>query len=225
MSFSVLIADTHDITRLGVQSVVDTTAGHVVGTAGTGLEAISMAEEHEPDLMIMSLRLPHLNGFDVLYHLERCSLDTDVIVLAACDDEERVRSVFEHGAAAYLCKQDSLDELRRALHAVRAGRTYVSDALPDTLAVPRPRGDGAPPATDPALTSRERQVVQLTAEGFTSREIGEALSISHRTVEKHRENIKKKLGAKSVVEVALFAFRRTVLPDVRVLQGRPRPSA
>jgi len=217
---SVAVADHHEITRLGVQSVVESMGGEVVATATTGLETVSMVEEHTPDLLVLSLRLPHLNGFDVLYHLKRRSIDVNVLVLTTCDEEQRVRSVFQQGASAYVLKQDPMEELCQAIEMVQAGQQYISNALPEELVTATVEGessleDGA------SLTVRERQVVQLTAEGYTSREVGEHLSISHRTVEKHRENIKRKLGVESLVDMARFALRRNVLPDVRSFQARP----
>ena len=194
--------------------------GSVVSTAHTGLEAVSLIEEYNPDLLTLSLRLPHLNGFDVLYHLNRRSLDVKVVVLTTCRDEERVREVFERGASAYLLKQDSLAEVRRALETVRSGRRYISQSLPERLMV-RPKANGKEPSqpTQP-LTLREREVVQLTAEGFTSEEVGDYLGISPRTVEKHRENIKKKLGIQTLVEMVRFVVQRGFLSDSRVLRSR-----
>jgi DNA-binding NarL/FixJ family response regulator len=216
---SVVVADHHEITRLGVQSVVEGLDGEVVATATTGLETVSMVEEHTPDLLVLSLRLPHLNGCDILYHLQRRSIDVNVLVLTTCDDEDRVRSVFQQGASAYVLKQDPMEELYRAIERVRSGRRYISRALPEELmdAAPDQNEDSGEEDT---LSIRERQVVQLTAEGYTSREVGEYLNISHRTVEKHRENIKKKLGVESLVDMARFALRRNVLPDVRFLHSR-----
>ncbi len=220
MSMSVAIADNHDVTRWGVRSVVERMQGSVVATAETGFGAVSAVEEHAPDLLILSLKLPHLNGFDVLYHLQRRTLGVDALVLTTCTDVERAKAVFERGASAYLLKQDPLNELRRAITTVRGGGRYVSDSLPDTLLETVETDE--PEHSDPCkpLTMREREVVQLTAEGFTSREVGEYLNISPRTVEKHRENIKKKLGVHTIVEMARLVLQRGVLPDSRILRSK-----
>ena len=216
---SVAIADNHEMTRWGVQSLVESMKGEVVATAETGLDAVSMVESRDPDLLTLSLKLPHLNGFDVLYHLERRSVETDVLVLTTCEEEGQVRSVFEMGASAYLLKQDSLEELCRAIEAVSAGRRYISDALPEAWMEP---ADADPAERDPchALSLREREVMQLTAEGYTSREVGDHLGISPRTVEKHRENIKDKLGIGTLIDMVRFASERGFLPDSRVLRSR-----
>ena len=216
---SVAIADNHEMTRWGVQSLVESMKGEVVATAETGLDAVSMVESRDPDLLTLSLKLPHLNGFDVLYHLERRSVETDVLVLTTCEEEGQVRSVFEMGAAAYLLKQDSLEELCRAIEAVSADRRYISGALPEAWMEP---ADTDPAERDPchALSLREREVMQLTAEGYTSREVGDHLGISPRTVEKHRENIKDKLGIGTLIDMVRFASERGFLPDSRVLRSR-----
>lgn len=217
---SVAIADSHEVTRWGVCSVIENMQGTVVSTAKTGLETVSMVEEFNPDLLTLSLKLPHLNGFDVLYHLDRRSLDVDVVVLTTCQDEQRVKQVFERGASAYLLKQDPLDEVSTAIQVVRYGGRYISNALPRRLMTTETTE--GPRHSDPCqpLTMREREVVQLTAEGFTSREVGKYLSISARTVEKHRENIKKKLGIQTLVEMVSLVVRRGYLPDSRVLRSR-----
>jgi len=217
---SVAVADNHEMTRWGVRSLVRSLKGTVVATAETGLDAVSVVEEHDPDLLTLSLKLPHLNGFDVLYHLQRRAVEVDVLVLTTCRDEERVETVFEMGASGYLLKQDPLEELCRAIKAVWTGQRYISDALP---AVWMKEGvDGTCDHEDPcgALSLREREVMQLTAEGYTSEEIGGHLDISSRTVEKHRENIKEKLGIQTLIDMVRFAANRGFLPDARVLRSR-----
>ena len=218
MSMSVAVADHHGVTRLGVKSVVESMQGDVVAVAKTGIEAISVVEEHEPDLLVLSLKLPHLNGFDLLYHLQRRTMDVQVLVMAVSESEEQARAAFQHGACGYLRKQDPLDELRRAIETVWAGQRYLSAALPQSLLDTDPCSEAASLGDDVSLTLRERQVMQLTAEGYTSREIGTLLEVSHRTVEKHRENIKRKLEVESLVDMVRVALDREVMLDVRTLQ-------
>ena len=212
---SVAIADHHGVTRLGVKSVVDTMQGEVVATAKTGIEAITVVEEYEPTLLILSLKLPHLNGFDLLYHLRRRTMDVKVIVMGVSESEEQARAAFQHGAFGYLRKQDPLEELYRAIETVQAGQRYLSAALPQRLLETDACSEAASLGDDVSITLRERQVMQLTAEGYTSREIGTLLGVSHRTVEKHRENIKRKLEVESPVDMVRFALDRAVMLDVR----------
>lgn len=213
-----VIADNHDVTRWGMRSAIEGMQGRIVAAAETGLEAVSAIDEHEPDVLVLSLRLPHLNGLDVLYYLQEKELSVKGVVLTTCEDESRVREAFERGARAFVRKRDSLEEICAAIGAVQRGRRYLSNALPEECMVEA--GSSETQDSDRALTIREREVVQMTAEGYTSREVGTQLGISSRTVEKHRENIKKKLGLRSVVEMADYAYQRGFLPDPRVLHAR-----
>lgn len=211
MSFSVVIADNHDVTRWGVKSIVENRGGVVVSTAETGQEAVSMAETYDPDVVIMSLNLPLLNGFEVLCRFEQGRYNGSTILLTTFNEREHVRAAFDRGAAAYVLKQDPLGELDAAFDAVGRGECYLSASLPQELLEACSETD--PTEADPhqSLTMREREILQLTAEGFTSREAGARLEISHRTVEKHRENIKEKLGLASVVDMVRYAYQRDLL--------------
>mgnify|MGYP006279717511 CR=1 FL=1 len=220
MSVTVGIADNHNVTQWGVQSVVENRGDEVVSTAETGQETLTMVDTHRPDLVIMSLSLPHLNGLEVLCRLQDRSFAVSSVLLTTFDDREHVRAAFERGASAYVLKQDPLGELDDALDAVRRGDTYISSALPSELMLSRRDRDASDTDSDRSLTMREREILQLTAEGFTSREAGARLDISHRTVEKHRENIKEKLGLGSVVEMVRYAFQRDMLLSPGIQQRR-----
>ncbi len=224
MSFTAVIADNHDVTRWGVQSAIEGMRGQVVTTAETGLDAVSAIDDYAPDVLVLSLRLPHLNGLDVLYYLQEQSLSVRSVVLTTYEEKERVREVFERGGHAYVRKRDSLEEVCAAIRAVCQGERYLSDALPDACMVePGAATQGADVYR--MLTMREREVVQMTAEGYTSKEVSRRLDISPRTVEKHRENIKRKLGLRSVVEMAEYACQRGFLPDPRLLHTSDRSVA
>lgn len=226
MSFSAAIADNHDVTRWGVRSAIEGMQGRVQATAETGLEAVSAVDENdELDVLVLSLRLPHLNGLDVLYYIQQKDLPVKCVVLTTCEGEESVKEVFERGAHAYVCKRDSLEELCAAIGAAQRGERYLSNSLPESCLVTA--GSTETLDSDPyqMLTMRERQVVQMTAEGYTSREVAEHLGISSRTVEKHRENIKKKLEIQSLVEMTDYAYQRGFLPDPRLLHARERSMA
>lgn len=216
MSMSVIIADNHEITRRGVQRLVEGSFdARVVAMAGTGLRAVSAVERHSPRLLVLSLRLPHLRGLDVLHYVEQCDLRVEVLVLTMCRDETRVRTAFEKGACAYVLKRDSLNELCVAIETVLEGNRYLTGTLPEEY-MDVGVDDGT---TEPyqSLTTRERQVLQLTTEGYTSKEVGTWLHISSRTVDKHREHIRQKLGLESVVEMARDLLERRNLPNLHLL--------
>lgn len=216
MSVSVLIVDNHEISRRGVQRLVEGSFdARVVATAGTGLRAVSAVDHHSPRLVVLGLRLPHLNGLDVLHYIEQHNLTVEVVVLTTCQDETCVRTAFKKGAGAYVLKQDSLDELCVALETVMQGKRYLTGTLPEEyMDVGVDEG-----TTEPyqSLTTRERQVLQLTTEGYTSKEAGTWLHISSRTVDKHREHIRQKLGLESVVEMAWYLLERRNLPNPHLL--------
>lgn len=220
MSFSAAIADNHEATRLGICSVIESLNGEVVSTAETGLEALSMVDEQAPDLFVLSLRLPHLSGTDILCHLQRQRPEVTSLVLTVCEEEECVRAAFRRGASAYLLKRGTLEELRQAIRMVGQGRRYISEDLPTEWMESAAPEQDCFLGTDASLTLRERQVLQLTTEGYTSQEIGGHLDISPRTVDKHRENVKRKLGVRSLVEMAQVVLKREMVPNVRALRMR-----
>lgn len=217
MSLSVAIADNHEVTCWGVRSVVEKRFGEVVETADTGLQAVSLLKTERPDLLVFSLRLPHLNGLDVLRYLHHSSHTTTPVVLTICEEEERVRTVFDWGAQAYVLKGDPLGELETAIDATLRGEKYLSGGLPNEYMQPQ----NGSKASDPykGLSIREREVVQMTAEGYTSREVGNYLGIRPRTVEMHREHVQDKLELAGVVDIAYYAYQRGFLPEPRVLHA------
>lgn len=222
MLASVLIAEDHDVTRQGLQSLLENQLeARVVATTGDGLETFSLLEEHKPDLLVLDLGLPHLNGLDLLHKIRKRNLSVRVVVLSMHGEDSYVSEAFQLGASGYVLKGSPLEELTEAIQTVFEGGTYISEDLSEDLI-----NRSQPTEEDvldryKTLTEREREVLQLTAEGYTSREIGDQLCISHRTVEKHRENIQAKLELRNAVEMATYAHKRGLIPESR----RPeRPS-
>ncbi len=213
MLISALVAEDHDVTRQGLRSLLtNQLEARVVATTGDGLEVVPLVEEHAPDLLVLDLGLPGLNGLDVLRTIRDRSLSTRVVVLSMHGEDTYVGEALQLGAAGYVLKGSPLTELTDAIRAVVKGESYLSSDLSDGLLdeVSFPESE----ALDryQTLTEREREVLHLTAEGHTSREIGEKLYISHRTVEKHRENVQSKLELRNTVEMATYAHRRGLLP-------------
>lgn len=221
MLISVLVAEDHDITREGLRSfLTEQLEARVVATTGDGLDVAPLVEKHEPDLLVLDLGLPHLNGLDILRKLEKCSFPTKIVVLSMHGEDAYVSEALQHGAAGYVLKGSPLSELTDAIRTVMTGRTYLSGELSDDLLdVP----DGSDLETGDrfeTLTDREREVLQLTAEGYTSQEIGDKLHISHRTVDKHRENVQAKLELRNVVEMATYAYRHDLIPNPPGLEAK-----
>ncbi len=208
MLISAIIVEDHDVTRQGLEHLLtNQLEARVIDTTGDGLEAISLLKEHEPDLLILDLGLPSLNGLDVLRKIRRLDLATKVVVLSMHGEDSYVSEAFQLGAHAYVLKGSPLDELLEGIQVVMKGEKYVSSDLSEDL-ITAQRSESEIQSRFETLTDRERQVLQLTAEGHTSREAGERLNISHRTVEKHRENIQAKLELRNTVEMAAYAHQR-----------------
>lgn len=214
MLISALIVEDHDVTRQGLRHLLeDQLEARVVGTTGDGLEAISMLEEHVPDLLVLDLGLPGLNGLDILRRIRSLDLPTKVVVLSMHGEDSYVTEAFQLGAKGYVLKGSPLSELTEAIQSIIRGEKYVSSDLSEDLITSGP-AESTVEDRYHTLTDREREVLQLTAEGNTSREIGERLGISHRTVEKHRENIQAKLELRNTVEMAAYAHQRGLLESV-----------
>jgi RNA polymerase sigma factor (sigma-70 family) len=213
MLFTALVVEDHDVTRQGLRLLLENQLeARLVGDTGDGLEAISLLEEHNPDLLILDLGLPSLNGLDILRKIQRLDLDTKVVVLSMHGEDSYVTEAFQLGAKGYVLKGSPLDELTEAIRTVLNGEKYISDDLSEEL-ITAERSEDQIRDRYETLTDREREVLQLTAEGHTSREIGDRLEISHRTVEKHRENIQAKLELRNTVEMAAFAHQRGLIED------------
>jgi len=213
MLATALIVEDHDVTRQGLESLLENQLeARLVGTTGDGLEAIELLEEHEPDLLVLDLGLPSLNGLDILRRIQSLGLSTTVVVLSMHGDDSYVTEAFQLGADGYVLKGSPLDELVEAIRSTMRGDKYVSSDLSEDLIASEHTADEVRDRYQ-SLTNREREVLQLTAEGYTSREIGDRLHISHRTVEKHRENIQTKLELRNSVEMAAYVHRRGLMED------------
>lgn len=208
MLVSALIVEDHDVTRQGLKHLLENQLeARVVGATGNGLEAIDLLEEHDPDLLILDLGLPGLNGLDILRKMQDRNLSTEVVVLSMHGEDSYVSEAFQLGAKGYVLKGSPLDELLEAIRVIMTGQKYVSSDLSEELMSTQEASAETQDRFE-TLTEREREILQLTAEGNTSREIGDRLNISHRTVEKHRENIQAKLELRNTVEMAAFAHQR-----------------
>ncbi|HET9659218.1 MAG TPA: response regulator transcription factor [Thermomicrobiales bacterium] len=213
----VVLADDHPIVRQGLRTVLETEANcRVVGEAADGLTALDLIAEHQPDIAILDVQMPDLGGLEVARRTPSKSPDTRVIMLSMHSDEPYVLEALRHGALAYVLKGSATTELVDAVHAVAAGKRFLSAPLNErALEVYAGRsGDLAQrPDRYDLLTHREREVLQLAAQGMTNAEIGERLAISTRTAETHRANFMRKLGLQSQTELVRFAVNRGFLPS------------
>jgi DNA-binding NarL/FixJ family response regulator len=205
-----LIADDHDVVRMGVKLLLESQPGWVVcGEARTGREAVAKALELQPDLIVLDVSMPELNGVEVTRQI-RQSLPASILVVTMYDSERMARAAIEAGASGYLSKADAGQVLIEAVKALLGQQTFVSDRVHLAEGIGRSNQMSAVSRTD-ALTPREREVLQLLAEGRSNKEVAAALNISPKTVETHRARIFAKLHLHSMNELVRYAIRNQVI--------------
>jgi DNA-binding NarL/FixJ family response regulator len=211
---TILLADDHTVVRQGLRAVLEAEPDlRVIGEAGNGLEVVRLAGRLHPDVLVLDLMMPGLNGLEVIRSVKKLVPKTHVVVLSMHANEAYVLEALKNGASAYVLKDSSADELVKAVREAAANRHYLSPPLSDSAieAYVESAGATAMDAYD-SLTSREREVLQLAAEGHTNAEIGKRLFISPRTVEIHRANMMQKLGLRSQTNLIRYALKRGILP-------------
>lgn len=214
----ILLADDHQMMRAGIRALIQGFAGYtVVGETGDGREVLRLAKGLAPDLILMDLSMPGLNGLDATARVVKDHPDTRVVVLSMHTSENYVLDALRAGAAGYVVKDAAPEELEQALKAVASGQRYLSPAisrylLDDYLRLTRSGGEPQKEAAQ--LTPRQREILQLIAEGRPTREIAERLSISIKTVETHRAQIMERLNVRDVASLTRYAIRLGLItPD------------
>ena len=211
---TVVLADDHAVVRQGIRAMLEAEPYlRVIGEAGTGHEAVRLVEQLHPDVLVVDLMMPELGGLEVVRQLRKRAPKTRVVVLSMHKDESYVVQALKNGAAGYVLKDSNADELVKAVREAAADRRYLSPPLSDAaIDAYVKRGDDAKPDLYDSLSSREREVLQLAAEGHTNAEIGKRLFISPRTVEIHRANMMAKLGLHDRTELIRYSLKRGILP-------------
>ena len=213
MTISILLADDHTILRQGLRALLSSEPDfNIVGETGDGLEAVQLAERLKPDVIIIDLGMPGLSGLEAIRQIHECQPVICIVVLSMHEKEAYALKALRNGARAYVLKGSEADELILAIRKVRTGERYLSPPINqrviDTL-LREIKTDNLDPYE--ILTSRERQVLPLAAEGLNNSAIGERLGISPRTAEGYRQSIMKKLGLKSQAELIRFALKRELI--------------
>jgi DNA-binding NarL/FixJ family response regulator len=214
MNVTILLADDHPFVRRGVRTLLEAEADFsVVGEAEDGLQVVQMAEKLRPDILIVDIMMPNLNGLEVLKQVSHRSPKTRKIVLSMHSAGPYVVEAFRSGAAGYILKDSAPDELINAIRHVLLDNKYFSPKLSErVIAALTESPENAEQDKYETLTNREREILQMTVEGRTSQEIGDKLIISPRTVEVHRSNLMNKLGIHHQAELIRFALKRGILP-------------
>jgi two-component system response regulator NreC len=210
----VLLADDHGIVRRGLRSLLESEPGLTVAAeAADGLEALKMCDEHRPDVLIVDIGMPKLNGIDVAARAQKLAHPPRVIILSMHSDESYIIRALAAGARAYLLKDATDEDLLPAVRAVAAGKPYFSPAVTAVLVEDYVRRLQARGLTDShhLLTDREKEVLQLLAEGRSNKEVATVLDLSLSTVETHRANLMQKLNLHNTAEVVLYAVRKGII--------------
>jgi DNA-binding NarL/FixJ family response regulator len=210
MSLRILVADDHHVVRTGLRALLETEEGwQVCAEAANGREAVERAEEFRPDVAVIDIGMPILGGVEATRQIRKVSPKTEVLILTMHDSELLIEEVLQAGARGYILKDDADRNLISAVDALRQHKPYLSArvssvfskaSLSDDLTLERRR-----------LTPREREIVQLLAEGKSNKEIANFLDISVKTAETHRANIMLKLNFHSITELVLYAVRNKII--------------
>jgi DNA-binding NarL/FixJ family response regulator len=202
----VMLAEDHALVRAGIRALLDVMSGiSVVAEASDGREAIRLAREHRPDVVLMDVAMPGMNGLEAAQRITKELSGVKVVIVSMHANEEYVWQALRSGASGYLLKDASATELERALTAVSRGETYLSPSISDDLDHYLRRVGELTPLD--RLTPRQREILQLIAEGQTNRAIGEILGISVKTVETHRSQLMETLDIHDVAGLVRFALR------------------
>ena len=206
----ILLADDHAVVRFGLRALLELSGMEVVGEAGEGREALRLAEELTPDVAILDIAMPGLNGIDAADILRSRSPRTRMVILSMYADSEHVHRAFASGASGYLLKGSASEEIVSAVRQVMVGRRYVSPEL-SQLDPARTPSDASPLAS---LSTRERQVLQLVVEGHSSAQIAAIVHLSPKSVDTYRSRLMKKLGVADVTALVKFAIQHGLTPGV-----------
>jgi len=202
----VLIADDHAIVRAGLRALIHAEAGfELVGEAAGGVEAIELVEKNQPDVLVLDLSMPDLDGISVTRNLKASHPGLRILILTLHEDEALLREAIKGGASGYILKRAAESELIAAIQTILRGDLYVDPSMVRLLLGESKPVDSRPNVSTESLTPREVEILKLIVEGCTNRQVAEQLTISIRTVEGHRANILDKLGLHSRVELVRYA--------------------
>ena len=220
---SVLLAEDHVVVRQGLRSLLSAEADiEVVGEAGNGRQAVRMAQELRPDVVVMDIAMPMLNGLEATSQIVANDIPTKVLILSSYADDEYVHQLTEAGASGYLIKQSAASELIKAVREIAKGNAYFSpsilkrllDLYRESYVKGRLVGRG-----NEHLTSREREVLQMVAEGQVNKQIASTLNLSIKTVEKHRQQLMDKLNIHDVAGLTRYAIAHGAVESTGRIRG------
>jgi DNA-binding NarL/FixJ family response regulator len=217
----ILVADDHEVVRKGLCNLLQAHGWEVCGEAGDGRQAVEMTRQLRPDVVILDIGMPNLNGLDATRQILHHNNNQNVLVLTITDTDQVIRDVLQAGARGFVLKSDAARDLVAAVEAILQHRTFFTSRVGEMVldGYLRGGGSGKTEPSIPSLTPREREIVQLLAEGKSTKEVATVLDLSVKTAETHRSNIMRKLKLHSVGELVLYAIRNNI---VQVVKEDPR---
>ena len=212
MPLRILVVDDHAVVRRGVRSLLESHDGwEVCGEATTGRDAVEQSRRLRPDVVVMDLSLPELNGLDATRHILKDAPETEVLVLTMHQSEELARDVLQAGARGYVLKSDADENLIAAVESLRQHKPFLTPTVTEFVLDGYIRDGADQDAARGVVTAREREIIQLIAEGKSNKQAASALSISVKTIEAHRANIMRKLHLRSVSDLVRYAIRNKIV--------------
>lgn len=211
MKLRIAVVDDHRLVREGLIARLDCLADiEVVGEAQDGREAVELCGKVHPDIMLMDIGMPVLNGIDATRLIKQDCKGTKVIALSMHSEKRFVSEALRAGVSGYVLKDDAFDELSEAIHMVASGGVYLSPGVQEAIVSDYAGTLGSPSTPRAELTPREREVLQLIAEGMTTKQVAAYLHLNVKTIETHRRQVMEKIGADSVASLVRFALREGI---------------
>lgn len=212
-SLQIVVADDHPVVRRGVRSLLESRSGwHIVAEAADGREAIRAVKEFRPDVVVMDVGLPALNGLEATRQIVKEFPQTEVVILTMHQSEQLMREVLEAGARGYVLKSDADQNLIAAVESLRQHKPFLTPRVTEFVLDGFMRGgDSDGQLKKDPVTPREREIIQLIAEGHSSKDVSNVLHISVKTVDAHRANLMRKLHLRSISDIVRYAIRNNIV--------------
>jgi DNA-binding NarL/FixJ family response regulator len=210
---SILIADDHEVVRRGLRDMLSRVPGwKICGEATNGREAVTLAEQLKPNVAVLDLQMPELNGIEATRKIKKVSRDTEVLIFTGSEDEQLIRDVFAANARSYILKTDISDHLKAAISALSKHKSYFTSRASEVVFAKFLEGKDKASEKPPAerITPREREIVKLLAEGMSNKDVANSLGISVKTAETHRAAIMRKLEMTAFADLVRYAIREKI---------------